>query len=312
MIFNKSKWTKINACLKTIGVCNPLMSPPIWILATMLVILCTGCATVGGYLRDRTLDAFDVFSVTLGLGGGVAGRAGPVHLGLGAYVDSYGIRGGDWRVFPGLMDAGGYGMTLEDTLQIWDSSGRCLPIGAISISRILGASENRYVYKCHQVTGGPLLAFLHEEEEDSYYDADQKERKPVLRPYYTQIDCSVAALFGVRIGFNPGELLDFCLGFLTIDLYKDDDSSFFESVLREKLETKYYKESERENEMAADEADKNAQEEARRAGITNEQEIAQKGTQAYMATWRKAREDAKEKARQEADRIARERGKKRQ
>ena len=41
-------------------------------------------------------------------------------------------------------------------------------------------------------------------------------------PYFTQIE--VAAGFGLvtRVGFNPGELLDFFLGFAGVDLYDDD------------------------------------------------------------------------------------------
>ena len=40
--------------------------------------------------------------------------------------------------------------------------------------------------------------------------------------YYTQIEAVVGAGPSVRLGFNPGELLDFILGWTTIDIYKDD------------------------------------------------------------------------------------------
>jgi hypothetical protein len=41
-------------------------------------------------------------------------------------------------------------------------------------------------------------------------------------PYWTNIEVSAGVLVGVRVGFNPGELLDFLLGFTTLDIYGDD------------------------------------------------------------------------------------------
>jgi hypothetical protein len=38
----------------------------------------------------------------------------------------------------------------------------------------------------------------------------------------TRIEVSAGVLFGARIGFNPGELVDFLAGIVGLDLYKDD------------------------------------------------------------------------------------------
>jgi hypothetical protein len=42
------------------------------------------------------------------------------------------------------------------------------------------------------------------------------------RTYYTDVSVSAAAFLGFTIGFNPGEVIDFILGWTTIDIYGDD------------------------------------------------------------------------------------------
>jgi len=50
--------------------------------------------------------------------------------------------------------------------------------------------------------------------------------------YFTQIEITVGAYIGLKIGFNPGELLDFLLGWFTIDIYRDDEP-FTDARLRD-------------------------------------------------------------------------------
>jgi hypothetical protein len=47
-------------------------------------------------------------------------------------------------------------------------------------------------------------------------------RDPSAGHYWTNIEVSAAFGFGARLGFNPGEMLDFLLGFAGLDLYSDD------------------------------------------------------------------------------------------
>jgi hypothetical protein len=42
------------------------------------------------------------------------------------------------------------------------------------------------------------------------------------KTYIYQIELAIGIYAGIRIGFNPAELLDFVLGFTTYDLYNDD------------------------------------------------------------------------------------------
>lgn len=68
-----------------------------------------------------------------------------------------------------------------------------------------------------------------------------QQRKLVLKKrdsfapasYYTQIDLNLALYFGIRIGLNPGELIDALLGWTTIDIFSDDEP--FESDQEKKL-----------------------------------------------------------------------------
>ncbi len=41
-------------------------------------------------------------------------------------------------------------------------------------------------------------------------------------PYYTEVEVVLACVWSIRLGFNPGECLDFLLGWGGIDIYNDD------------------------------------------------------------------------------------------
>ena len=40
--------------------------------------------------------------------------------------------------------------------------------------------------------------------------------------YYTEVECVLAIAKSLRVGLNPGEVLDLVLGFTTLDIYGDD------------------------------------------------------------------------------------------
>lgn len=44
----------------------------------------------------------------------------------------------------------------------------------------------------------------------------------ISKHYLTKFEVGASLGYGVRAGFNPGELLDFILGFLCVDIYGDD------------------------------------------------------------------------------------------
>ena len=55
---------------------------------------------------------------------------------------------------------------------------------------------------------------------DDHTSCELKDQS--FHPYFTQIDITCAALVGVHVGFNPGELVDFLLGWFGLDICNDD------------------------------------------------------------------------------------------
>ena len=47
--------------------------------------------------------------------------------------------------------------------------------------------------------------------------------------YYTQCEVAAGLFYYIRVGFNPGEILDFILGWTTLDIYRDDKSEINDS-----------------------------------------------------------------------------------
>ncbi len=150
----------------------------------MVLLACTGCAT--GYLDGRFHDAADIFTATGGLGGGAKAQLGPVNLGLPLCVaeHEYGLRGG--------------------TL----------------------IASDMFSYDLWLLVLGTELFVLEKDDRDKSFvvatfnpDGPRLEGTPAL---FTQIELLAGLGLTVRLGFNPGELLDFLLGWTTLDLYGDD------------------------------------------------------------------------------------------
>jgi len=178
------------------------------VVAVMVIANMTGCAT--SYMTDRRRDAADIFTATAGLGIGTNARIGPFHAGLSAYHDVVGIRGGRFSIYP----SGIHGepvivesITLEGTFLSYEFSD--------PESFADGGLER---FKRFEAKGFPLIAILDTSEERK----EELSKFPRIHSYYTQIEVTASILGGVRLGFNPGELLDFILGWTTVDFFKDD------------------------------------------------------------------------------------------
>lgn len=166
----------------------------------MLSSLLTGCATP--YMQDRKNDAADIFTATVGYGAGAKARVGPINLGLLLNSDQYGYRKG-CHVTP-RHDLSGLGMTDATCTLLsleWFGSGW----GGI-------AGERGKYYEALGVCGL------------SWAEIWGKEHPPwnANIPYYTQIDAVIGVGGSLRLGFNLGELIDFLLGWTTIDIFSDD------------------------------------------------------------------------------------------
>lgn len=177
------------------------MKPTLQLLAVFLTAILTGCASTGSYFADRSHDAADVFSLAFGKGIGLKGRAGPVTTGLMMDYTAVGLRGGE--------------ICHEDLSEIetnYDTRGARDGVMIIhSAERFtLTRSDRGKNFTASSRTGDIVLPFI---------TTLDTESSPA---YYTEIEAVVAAYYSIRIAFNPGELLDFVLGWTTLDIFGDD------------------------------------------------------------------------------------------
>ena len=168
-----------------------------------IVAMLTGCATP--YLIDRGRDAADIFTATVEKGIGVKARVGPLAAGLSGTFGSTGLRGGCF-----IRETDGFPFLGTD-----------VPIMAGSCDTSLLGLYNFETLHAEELRRRNKTFHAGEEP-------DQGIGIPFLQlgtdnpAYYTQVEVSVGLLAGIRLGLNPGELLDFILGWTTIDIYGDD------------------------------------------------------------------------------------------
>jgi hypothetical protein len=178
---------------------------------SVLCAFCSGCAT--GYLADRGRDAADIFTASAGLGLGAQARIGPLHAGLGVFHDVAGLRGGRVVTYPSGIH-GEHGalesISEETTIQSYEYFDPNASV-ADEVDR----------FKRFEAHGFPFVAFV-STEENHLMSKEEQAMVPLLHSYYTQIEVTGSILGGVRLGFNPGEFLDFILGWFGIDIYNDD------------------------------------------------------------------------------------------
>jgi hypothetical protein len=163
------------------------------------VLALSGCITPP-YLVDRVRDAGDIFTVTVGTGGGAKVRVGPVQAAVVQQSDLLGLRAGQF-----FADGNSLLVNHEiySPFPMYDR-GRSLTFGSEAF------------------THGPA----------SYSSMRGKQvmaRSPVPlwvigsgAPFYSEIEVSAGLALMLRVGVNAGELLDFLVGWTTADLYGDD------------------------------------------------------------------------------------------
>jgi hypothetical protein len=169
-------------------------------------------------MTDRKRDAADILTATVGIGGGLKARVGPVSPGIIMHANYAGLQGGN--AFCGFDSYQGYhghdGILFLLGGETGNRSGICLKR-----------------QKCHEAWYILYVA--------SPVSWECNPPKYNLS-YFTQIE-AVAGLGGtVKIGFNPGELIDFLLGWIKIDIFKDDIEGRILSSDDEKWRRRYYEE----------------------------------------------------------------------
>jgi len=150
-------------------------------------VVASGCAAPG-FLADRKRDALDIVTASVGYGVGAKVHAGPLNVGLLGNLDSHGLRGGVVGDISGPEGAI-YSVVDVNVLgfgveSFWEGLARRKEYSAVSLFGIGFA--------------GSKLA------------------------YYTQLEVVIALGGSLRLGLNPGELLDFALGWVGLDIFGDD------------------------------------------------------------------------------------------
>jgi hypothetical protein len=182
---------------------TPSPAPPVHRLIPKLsgVLLCaallSGCASSSNYFTDRWNDAKDIGTATVGAG--AKARVGFFGTELHVIRDYAGLRGGDFGALrPKENHAGDGGI-------------------------LLFGMETAPESEATQLRGKDYMTsqwFFF------YTPAIMDDDHHPKTHFYTQIEVVAGAGGSVRLGFNPGELLDFLFGWLGADLYGDDQARF--------------------------------------------------------------------------------------
>lgn len=165
----------------------------------VLVVGSTSCATP--YWRHRARDAADIVTLTAGLGGGAKARVGPFQAGLVYHNDGVGLRNG-------------VAFTAEPTWKLDpDSEGG----GEVMVLYFGGEGSNHGdVVERRGKEFTTISMFV----PTGWWETQSLSEVP--SHYLGQIEVTAGAGLGVRLGFNPFELVDFLLGWTGVDVMGDD------------------------------------------------------------------------------------------
>jgi hypothetical protein len=167
-------------------------------LLLALAAISTGCASTGGYFIDRGHDAADIFTVTVGVGAGTKARIGPIQAGLLYQRDSIGLRSG-------AFFARRPSLSLEDD--------RALDINLLICGVESSNTGDEIVRRGKEFNTFNVIVPV----------AIVEPQSSQLNPeYFFQVEALIGLGPTVRVGLNFGELLDFLLGWTTIDIFGDD------------------------------------------------------------------------------------------
>ena len=169
-------------------------------ILTLTVVFGTGCTS--GYWTDRGRDAADIFTISYGYGLGAKAIVGPLHAGLLFNSEIGGMRGGVIKpVFE--PNSAGHGATPVDFKPAVD-----LDITLMSLEWFEeeDASERRKTFKSDSALIYPVWQL--------------KDRRGI--PTCTKLEVVAGCGLSLRLGFNPGELVDFLFGIFGTDLFDDD------------------------------------------------------------------------------------------
>lgn len=186
-------------------------------MSAAVVILANATGCMSPYMVNRGRDAIDIFTVTVGYGAGAKARLGPVQAGLFFATDMYGLRSGE-LLKGGDASHGANGLDVDSFLIPMRQDDPGFPIGKFGtdIYRDRSLPEDEARGFAAATSRIPFLSL------PCRFEETVPVRPQSAAKYLTQIEVAGGLLGTLRLGFNPGELLDFVLGWTTLDIFKDD------------------------------------------------------------------------------------------
>lgn len=169
-------------------------------------LLSSGCAST--YWANRGRDTQDVLTVAVGLGLGAKARVGPLQAPLIVQSDYAGLRCGEFFASPMRHDFWTYvseaGYVVDQPFPVYVREYDTFYSGLERFDPG-GLADARHKRVWSQGMG-PVTV-----------DADRRNYG-----FYSQVECEAGAIVSLRVGVNPGELVDWLLGFTGLDLMGDD------------------------------------------------------------------------------------------
>ena len=168
------------------------MQKPNQIAVLVVIAGCAaGCASTAEYFTDRGRDLADIVTIGVGMGLGAKARLGPVQTGLLADVQMIALRGGQFC----RLNGEGWVFEIDSLFEGADLF--CVEDGSLAEQR-----RKDYIAERSDI---PLVMIA-----------------PGCPSYYTQIEVAAGLVPSLRLGVNPGEFVDFILGWANVDLFGDD------------------------------------------------------------------------------------------
>lgn len=189
--------------------------------ALVAASILSGCSS-NAYLSDRGHDFADIATITISTGCGAKARVGPIHTGLIGHSDLAGLRGGSF--FSGqLYD---HGQDFECPLPLLQMDmNRCVMSSVEDFHAHMTGEEDNPVtlrHKAYSAWNSIPLVTTEFKPSSPQLKRDTVPDAALFHPYWTQVEVAADAFAGARVGLNPGELVDFILGWVGIDFFDDD------------------------------------------------------------------------------------------
>jgi hypothetical protein len=172
------------------------------VVAIAVIASMTGCATP--YMIDRKRDLADIFTARVGVGAGAKAHVGPIQAGLLFNLDCLGLRGGEMVYAKEVVNTGADIDYVLGGHSEFDT--RCL-----LSTNSTAWNRNKCYSLSYDMLGIPVNTPFRCPTPNKYSPS-----------YFTEIEVVGGFFWTFRFGFNPGELLDFILGWVGFDIYGDD------------------------------------------------------------------------------------------